>query len=225
MLHGRGIFAHFGAAELACTRLRPQRKDASLGGLGRASQVLKNCAGPYAVSSAGELVLLGKRNSMSNQSKKKNAHDTATQKKSKGVVYGRDSDEKLGNKKYEAEMFKLQTELVKLQEWAKVTGARVVILFEGRDAAGKGGIIKRIAELTSPRVFRVVALPAPTERQKTQIYLQRYIEHLPAGGEVVIFDRSWYNRAGVEHVMGFCSKEAYGKFLKNCPRFRGLPRQ
>ena len=116
-------------------------------------------------------------------------------------------------------MFKLQTELVKLQEWAKVTGARVVILFEGRDAAGKGGIIKRIAELTSPRVFRVVALPAPTERQKTQIYLQRYIEHLPAGGEIVIFDRSWYNRAGVEHVMGFCSKEAYGKFLKNCPGF------
>ncbi|MGA8044313.1 MAG: polyphosphate kinase 2 [Terracidiphilus sp.] len=156
---------------------------------------------------------------MSNQSKKKNAHDTATPKKSKGVVYGRDSDERLGNKKYEAEMFKLQTELVKLQEWAKATGARVVILFEGRDAAGKGGIIKRIAELTSPRVFRVVALPSPTERQKTQIYLQRYIEHLPAGGEVVIFDRSWYNRAGVEHVMGFCSKEAYGKFLKNCPSF------
>ena len=93
-------------------------------------------------------------------------------------------------------MFKLQIELVKLQEWVKATGARVVIILEGRDAAGKGGIIKRIAERISPRVFRVVALPAPTERQKTQIYLQRYIEHLPAGGEIVIFDRSWYNRAG-----------------------------
>jgi len=127
--------------------------------------------------------------------------------------------EKMKNKDYEREMFKLQTELVKLQEWAKVSGARVVIIFEGRDAAGKGGIIKRIAERTSPRSFRVVALPAPTERQKTQIYLQRYIEHLPAGGEIVIFDRSWYNRAGVEHVMGFCSKESYTKFLKNTPNF------
>jgi polyphosphate kinase len=154
---------------------------------------------------------------MSKESRKKNKdeHDAATGKHK----HGGDAEEKLGNKQYEAAMFKLQTELVKLQEWAKVTGARVVILFEGRDAAGKGGIIKRIAELTSPRVFRVVALPAPTERQKTQIYLQRYIEHLPAGGEIVIFDRSWYNRAGVEHVMGFCSKEAYGKFLKNCPGF------
>ena len=94
-----------------------------------------------------------------------------------------------------------------------------MIIFEGRDAAGKGGIIKRIAERTSPRSFRVVALPAPTERQKTQIYLQRYVEHLPAGGEIVIFDRSWYNRAGVEHVMGFCSKESYTKFLKNTPNF------
>ena len=127
--------------------------------------------------------------------------------------------EKMKNKDYEREMFKLQTELVKLQEWAKATGARVVICFEGRDAAGKGGIIKRMAERTSPRVFRVVALPAPTERQKSQIYLQRYIEHLPAGGEIVIFDRSWYNRAGVEHVMGFCSKQDYTRFLKNCPNF------
>ncbi len=127
--------------------------------------------------------------------------------------------EKLTKKDYEKEMFKLQTELVKLQEWAKVSGARVVIIFEGRDAAGKGGIIKRMAERTSPRVFRVIALPAPTERQKTQIYLQRYIEHLPAGGEIVIFDRSWYNRAGVEHVMGFCNKDLYTKFLKNTPNF------
>ena len=122
-------------------------------------------------------------------------------------------------------MFKLQTELVKLQEWVKATGARVVIIFEGRDAAGKGGIIKRIAERTSPRVFRVVALPAPTERQKSQIYMQRYVEQLPAGGEIVIFDRSWYNRAGVEHVMGFCTKEQYTKFLKNCPSVRNVAGQ
>jgi polyphosphate kinase len=127
--------------------------------------------------------------------------------------------EKMSNKEYENEMSRLQTELVKLQEWVKATGARIVILFEGRDAAGKGGTIKRIVERVSPRVFRVVALPAPTERQKSQIYLQRYIEHLPAGGEIVIFDRSWYNRAGVEHVMGFCSKQDYTKFLKNCPSF------
>ncbi len=132
---------------------------------------------------------------------------------------GKAASEKMKNKDYEREMFKLQTELVKLQEWAKASGARVVILFEGRDAAGKGGIIKRMAERTSPRVFRVVALPAPTERQKSQIYLQRYIEHLPAGGEIVIFDRSWYNRAGVEYVMGFCSKQDYTKFLKNTPNF------
>jgi polyphosphate kinase len=126
---------------------------------------------------------------------------------------------KMSNKEYEKEMFKLQTELVKLQEWVKATGARIVILFEGRDAAGKGGTIKRIVERVSPRVFRVVALPAPTERQKSQIYMQRYVEQLPAGGEIIIFDRSWYNRAGVEHVMGFCSKEQYTKFLKNCPSF------
>jgi polyphosphate kinase 2 len=150
--------------------------------------------------------------------KNKDVHDAATDNKNKGD-HSREANQKLGNKEYEAEMFKLQTELVKLQEWAKATGARVVILFEGRDAAGKGGIIKRIAERTSPRVFRVVALPAPTDRQKTQLYMQRYIEQLPAGGEIVIFDRSWYNRAGVEQVMGFCSKEAYTKFLKNCPSF------
>ena len=125
----------------------------------------------------------------------------------------------LSKKEYEPELFKLQVELVKMQDWVKHTGARIVIVFEGRDAAGKGGIIKRILERVSPRVFRLVALPAPTERQKTQVYAQRYIEHLPAGGEVVIFDRSWYNRAGVEHVMGFCSEEEYKKFLKGCPVF------
>ncbi len=126
---------------------------------------------------------------------------------------------KLKNKEYEADIFKLQVELVKLQEWVKHTGARIVIIFEGRDAAGKGGIIKRIMERVSPRVFRLVALPAPTERQKSQMYAQRYIEQLPAGGEIVIFDRSWYNRAGVEHVMGFCGDHDYQKFLKGCPMF------
>ncbi len=126
---------------------------------------------------------------------------------------------KMKNKEYEAELFKLQVELVKVQEWVKATKARIVIIFEGRDAAGKGGIIKRMMERVSPRVFRLVALPAPTDRQKTQIYAQRYIEQLPAGGEIVIFDRSWYNRAGVEHVMGFCNEEDYKKFLKGCPMF------
>jgi polyphosphate kinase 2 len=129
---------------------------------------------------------------------------------------------KMKNKEYEADLFKLQVELVKLQDWVKKTGARIVILFEGRDAAGKGGIIKRILERVSPRVFRLVALPAPTERQKTQIYAQRYIEQLPAGGEIVIFDRSWYNRAGVEHVMGFCPEDEYKKFLKGCPAFENV---
>ena len=130
--------------------------------------------------------------------------------------------EKLGKKEYEAEIFRLQVELVKLQDWVKQRKARIVILFEGRDAAGKGGIIKRIMERVSPRVFRLVALPAPTERQKTQIYAQRYVEQLPAGGEIVIFDRSWYNRAGVEHVMGFCSDDEYKKFLKGCPAFENV---
>jgi len=131
-------------------------------------------------------------------------------------------DMKIGKKGYEAEMFKLQVELVKLQEWVRATSARIVILFEGRDAAGKGGMIKRIMERVSPRVFRVVALPAPTERQKTQLHAQRYIEQLPAGGEIVIFDRSWYNRAGVEYVMGFCSEEEHRQFLRDCPSFEGF---
>ena len=135
---------------------------------------------------------------------------------------GRARQPKLENKEYEAELFKLQVELVKLQDWVKKTRARIVIVFEGRDAAGKGGIIKRILERVSPRVFKLVALPAPTEREKTQIYAQRYIAHLPAGGEVVIFDRSWYNRAGVERVMGFCSEEEYKQFLKVCPEFEAL---
>jgi len=129
---------------------------------------------------------------------------------------------KLDKKEYEAELFKLQIELVKLQEWVKKTGTRIVIVFEGRDAAGKGGIIKRMLERVSPRVFRLVALPAPTERQKTQIYAQRYVEQMPAGGEIVIFDRSWYNRAGVERVMGFCKEDDYKQFLKVCPEFERM---
>src|SRR3954451_4761706 len=124
---------------------------------------------------------------------------------------------KLGRKKYEAELAKLQAELVAAQEWVKATGAKVCIVFEGRDTAGKGGTIKRIVERVSPRVFRVVALPAPTERQKSQMYVQRYMEHFPAAGEVVIFDRSWYNRAGVERVMGFCTPEETERFLEQTP--------
>jgi polyphosphate kinase 2 len=125
--------------------------------------------------------------------------------------------EKLGSKEYEAELRKLHIELVVLQEWAKATGAKICILFEGRDTAGKGGTIKAITERVSPRIFRVVALPAPTEREKSQMYIQRYLAHLPAAGEIVIFDRSWYNRAGVERVMGFCSDEQVQKFLRVVP--------
>jgi polyphosphate kinase 2 len=126
---------------------------------------------------------------------------------------------KISNKDYEAELFKLHTELVKLQHWVKEKGLRVVVVFEGRDAAGKGGVIKRLTERVSPRVFRVAALPAPSEREKTQMYVQRYIQHFPAAGEVVLFDRSWYNRAGVERVMGFCSEKQYKDFLKYTPIF------
>ena len=126
--------------------------------------------------------------------------------------------DKLKRKKYEAELATLQAELVALQEWVKATGAKICIVFEGRDTAGKGGTIKRIVERVSPRVFRVVALPAPNAREKSQMYIQRYVPHLPAAGEVVIFDRSWYNRAGVERVMGFCSEDAVKGFLEAIPR-------
>ena len=122
-------------------------------------------------------------------------------------------DSDLKGKDYEKQLSKLHVELVKLQEWVKAKGIRACIVFEGRDGAGKGGVIKAITERVSPRVFRVVALPAPTEREKTQLYLQRYIRHMPAAGEVVIFDRSWYNRAGVERVMGFCTEEQAKRFL------------
>ncbi|KAA0114897.1 polyphosphate kinase 2 [Methylobacterium sp. P1-11] len=126
--------------------------------------------------------------------------------------------EKLKRKEYERELHKLQVQLCQLQDWVKRTGARIIVVFEGRDAAGKGGTIKALTERVSPRVFRVVALPAPSDRQKTQMFMQRYIEHFPAAGEIVIFDRSWYNRAGVERVMGFCSDEEYRRFLDLCPR-------
>lgn len=128
----------------------------------------------------------------------------------------------LKTKLYEETLSKLQIELVKLQEWIKFKKLKVVVLFEGRDAAGKGGTIKRITESLSPRVTRVAALPAPTDREQSQWYFQRYVQHLPAGGEMVLFDRSWYNRAGVERVMGFCTEEEYREFLRTCPEFERM---
>ncbi|AVH55728.1 MULTISPECIES: polyphosphate kinase 2 [Streptomyces] len=123
---------------------------------------------------------------------------------------------------YERELFRLQTELVKFQEWVRAEGERLVVLFEGRDAAGKGSTIKRVTEHLNPRVARIVALPVPTERERTQWYFQRYVENLPAAGEIVLFDRSWYNRAGVERVMGFCTPEEYRRFLRQCPLFERM---
>src|SRR3954452_7460815 len=122
-------------------------------------------------------------------------------------------------KEYDDELKRLQGRLCKLQEWVKYKGLRVVVVFEGRDAAGKGGTIRAITERVSPRVFRIAALPSPSDREKTQMYFQRYMQHFPAAGEIVIFDRSWYNRAGVEYVMGFCSEKQYRRFLDICPQF------
>jgi polyphosphate kinase 2 len=130
-----------------------------------------------------------------------------------------DRDRKLKAKQYESELRKLQAKLCILQEWVKYKGLRVIIVFEGRDAAGKGGTIRALTERVSPRVFRVVALPAPSDREKTQMYMQRYMQHFPAAGEIVIFDRSWYNRAGVEYVMGFCTERQHRRFLEICPQF------
>ena len=129
---------------------------------------------------------------------------------------------KLGKAEYEKELARLQIELVKLQEWIKFKGLKVVVIFEGRDAAGKGGVIKRITESLNPRICRIVALATPTEREKTQWYFQRYAAHLPAAGEMVLFDRSWYNRAGVERVMGFCTETEYAEFLRSCPEFERM---
>jgi polyphosphate kinase len=131
----------------------------------------------------------------------------------------RAADKQMNRKEYERALRTLQVELCSLQDWVKKHGQRVVVVFEGRDAAGKGGTIKAITDRVSPRVFRVVALPAPSDRDKSQLYMQRYLEHFPAAGEIVIFDRSWYNRAGVEYVMGFCSKAQHRRFLEVCPEF------
>ncbi len=139
--------------------------------------------------------------------------DSVTKNKESG---GADKPD-MNRKEYEKELRRLQAELCKLQEWVKYKGIRIMIVFEGRDGAGKGGTIRAITERVSPRVFRVVALPAPSDREKTQMYMQRYVSHFPAAGEIVIFDRSWYNRAGVEHVMGFCTKQQHRRFLELCP--------
>lgn len=143
-------------------------------------------------------------------------------KKNSSGTAGSAKKAKLPNDVYEAELFRLQTEFVKLQEWVRHTGARIVIVFEGRDAAGKGGTIKRITEYLSPRIARIAALPAPSDRERGQWYYQRYIAHLPAKGEIVLFDRSWYNRAGVEKVMGFCTPAEHAQFLRQTPIFEQM---
>src|SRR5213595_411862 len=130
-----------------------------------------------------------------------------------------DSRPRMKRKEYEKQMRKLQGELCRLQDWVVHEGLRVIVVFEGRDAAGKGGTIKALTERVSPRVFRVVAMPAPSDREKTQLHAQRYIQHFPAAGEIVIFDRSWYNRAGVEYVMDFCTRDQYQVFVETCPKF------
>ena len=152
--------------------------------------------------------------------KKKGKKDSTKMKESTPLAESevtKDPGRKMKRKEFDRELKKLHVELVKLQEWVKASGAKICVLFEGRDTAGKGGVIKRIVERVSPRVFRVVALSAPTEREKSQMYFQRYMPHLPAAGEVVLFDRSWYNRAGVERVMGFATGEQVEYFLKNTP--------
>ena len=130
--------------------------------------------------------------------------------------------ERLERAAYERELFRLQAELVKLQEWVRAERARIIVVFEGRDAAGKGSTVTRVTQYLNPRIAQIVALPAPTERERTEWYFQRYIRHLPAGGQIVLFDRSWYNRAGVERVMGYCTKEEYGRFLHQCPLFERM---
>jgi polyphosphate kinase len=153
--------------------------------------------------------------------KDKHAHESARDG-GPGLGIGADPDReeihsRVPKKVYERELYRLQTELVAMQEWVRKSGSRLVVLFEGRDAAGKGGAIKRITQYLNPRIARIVALPAPTERERTQWYFERYLSHLPAGGEIVLFDRSWYNRAGVERVMGFCTDAEYRRFLHQAP--------
>jgi polyphosphate kinase 2 len=148
--------------------------------------------------------------------------DGARSKTDKGRAHKHGKNRRLPRELYETELFRLQAELVKLQEWVRVERARLVVIFEGRDAAGKGSAIKRVTEYLNPRIARIAALPAPTERQRSQWYFQRYAEQLPAAGEIVLFDRSWYNRAGVERVMGFCTEAEYQRFLYQCPIFERL---
>ena len=143
-------------------------------------------------------------------------------KSGKSSKIAKSNADRLDRQVYEDELFRLQAELVKLQEWVRATGQRLVVVFEGRDAAGKGSAIKRVTEYLNPRIARIVALPTPTERERTQWYFQRYIEHLPAAGEIILFDRSWYNRAGIEHVMGYCTPEEYQRFLGQCPIFERM---
>jgi polyphosphate kinase 2 len=162
--------------------------------------------------SAGE----SKKSDKAKASLKENLEGTAT------ISTSTENCIQVDKKAFEKELSRLQIELVKLQEWVRFKGLKVVVLFEGRDAAGKGGVIKRITESLNPRVCRVVALPAPTEREKTQWYFQRYVAHLPAAGEIVLFDRSWYNRAGVERVMGFCTDAEYAEFLRSVPEFERM---
>ena len=164
------------------------------------------------------------------KNKSNNAEANLEDKANEGIMTDGEVDPKLLARKkkklpkefYEKELFRLQVEMVKLQEWIKEKDLKVVVLFEGRDAAGKGGVIKRITEHLNPRVCRIAALPAPTEREKTQWYFERYTNHLPAAGEMVLFDRSWYNRAGVELVMGFCTEDEHQEFLRSCPEFERM---
>ncbi|MBG0860119.1 MAG: polyphosphate kinase 2, partial [Bacteroidales bacterium] len=159
---------------------------------------------------------------MGSQSKKKKTKVEAFEKKDLYHDYKPEQKKRLGRKEYEKELLKLETELVKLQEWVKANKLRVVVIFEGRDAAGKGGVIKTISGCLNPRICRIVALGIPTEREKSQWYFQRYVTELPAGGEIVLFDRSWYNRAGVEKVMGYCTNDEYEEFLRSCPEFEKM---
>ncbi|MEM8717818.1 MAG: polyphosphate kinase 2 [Cyanobacteria bacterium P01_G01_bin.39] len=149
-------------------------------------------------------------------------HSNSLVKLEKKNHKGKGKSRKIDKKKYEKELAKLQIELVNLQRWVQHAGLKVVVIFEGRDAAGKGGVIKRISECLNPRVCKVVALGTPSDREKTQWYFQRYVAHLPAAGEIVLFDRSWYNRAGVEKVMGFCTYEEYNEFMRSCPEFETM---
>ncbi|KAI9130439.1 polyphosphate kinase 2 [Acaryochloris sp. CCMEE 5410] len=161
-----------------------------------------------------------KKNKLSK--KQKASRQLSSERKVFHHISESEGSSKLSKKKYEKELARLQLELVKMQYWVKNTGTRIVILFEGRDAAGKGGTIKRITEPLNPRGCRVVALGTPSDREKTEWYFQRYVAHLPAAGEIVCFDRSWYNRAGVEHVMGFCTDDQYEEFLQTCPEFEQM---